>query len=89
MAYDYGIRPEPDTKVAAAVDLALAAVPAEKLLLGISLASESADSLVTKLGIAKRKGIAGVALWRLGLMQPEDWAALRAATDPIRQAAAP
>ena len=77
MAYDYGVRPEPNEKVFEAVDLALTVVPAKKLLLGISLASETAESLVSKLGIAKRKGIAGVALWRLGLMHEDDWAALR------------
>ncbi len=77
MAYDYGTRPEPHEQVVAAMDLALSVVPAEKLLLGISLASESAESLVSKLGIAKRKGIAGVALWRLGLMHEDDWSALR------------
>ena len=77
MAYDYGVRPEPNEKVAEAIDLALAAVPAEKLLLGISLVSESAESLVAKLGIAKRKGIAGVALWRLGLINADEWTALR------------
>jgi len=76
MAYDYGQRPEPAALVVQAVAQALDAVPPERLLLGISLPSETPESLVTKVGIAKRHGLAGIALWRLGLLTLEDWRAL-------------
>jgi len=78
MAYDYGTRPEPVGKVIEAVEMALAAVPAEKLLLGISAPSETPESILTKVGIAKRYGLSGIALWRLGLVQGEMWDNLRA-----------
>jgi spore germination protein YaaH len=51
-------------------------VPAHKLLLGISLPSERAESLQQKIGLAKRYGLKGIALWRLGLVSPEMWSVL-------------
>lgn len=78
MAYDYGTRPEPVYKVIEAVEMAKASVPAEKLLLGISAPSETPESIVTKVGIAKRYGLNGIALWRLGLVEEGMWNSLRA-----------
>lgn len=78
MAYDYGTRPEPVGKVIEAVQMASAAVPDEKLLLGISAPSETPESIVTKVGIAKRYGLNGIALWRLGLVEEGMWNSLRA-----------
>lgn len=78
MAYDYGTRPEPTTLVVQAVEQALAApVAPEKLLLGISLPSENPTSILTKVGIAKRYQLQGIALWRLGLVTDATWQALR------------
>lgn len=76
MAYDYGPRPEPTDRVLEAVQTALRAVPAEKLILGISVPSETPESILTKVGIAKRYRLSGVSLWRLGLLSDEMWLAL-------------
>ncbi len=84
MAYDYGQKPEPSSLVQQAITQALAVVPKEKLVLGISLASETPDSLLSKLAMAKRSNLAGVSLWRLGLMQEADWSSLRSSVKPIR-----
>ncbi len=77
MAYDYGIKPEPVSHVLQAVDLARAVVPAEKLVLGISIPGETVDSLNTKIGIAKRYNLQGIALWRLGLLPDEIWHSIK------------
>lgn len=84
MAYDYGPKPEPYLKVHEAIDSALMLVPKEKLVLGISFASETPESLTAKLGLAKLHQLAGVSLWRLGLMIEGDWTALRSSVRPIR-----
>ncbi|MEW6447509.1 MAG: stalk domain-containing protein [Bacillota bacterium] len=76
MAYDYGTRPEPVKLVIQAVELATV-VPADKLVLGISIPSETPESILTKVGIAKRYNLNGIALWRLGLLSDEMWVALR------------
>lgn len=72
MAYGYtSSGPQPVTKVTEAVDLAVQAVPAEKLLLGLLAGKdggfETPETLAVKVGVAKRRGIAGIALWRLGV----------------------
>lgn len=84
MAYDYGSKPEPVRLVIQAVEIAKAAVPPEKLILGISAPAETAESIVTKVGIAKRYKLGGIALWRLGLVTDEMWDALRATVVPKR-----
>jgi len=77
MAYDYGTRPEPASLVVQAVEQSLKDVPKEKLILGISIPSENPESILTKVGIAKRYQLNGIALWRLGLLTNEMWDALR------------
>lgn len=77
MAYDYGPKPEPDHLVRSAVEAAASAVPAHKLILGISAPSETPASLVAKVGIAKRYKLDGIALWRLGLISDDMWDGLR------------
>lgn len=77
MAYDYGAKPEPVNKVIQAVEAALASVPADRLILGISAPSETAASIAAKTGIAKRYRLGGVALWRLGVIDAGMWQALR------------
>ncbi|KWX06365.1 copper amine oxidase [Hydrogenibacillus schlegelii] len=84
MAYDYGSTPEPVTLVKQAVETAKALVPPEKLLLGISAPTETAESILTKVGIAKRYGLDGIAIWRLGLVTGEMWDALRTNVIPRR-----
>ncbi|NPV91623.1 MAG: copper amine oxidase [Firmicutes bacterium] len=79
MAYDYGSTPEPVSLVRQAVEQAAALVPSEKLLLGISAPSETAESIPVKVGIAKRYKLAGVAIWRLGLVSDEMWGGFRSA----------
>ncbi len=77
MAYDYGSKPEPVQLVEQAVQQAKAMVPAEKLVLGISLPSENETSLLTKVAIAQRYGLKGIALWRLGLVSQDMWSNLK------------
>ncbi|HPU41242.1 MAG TPA: stalk domain-containing protein [Acetivibrio clariflavus] len=78
MAYDYGTKPEPSDLVIQAVEQSLKYVPKEKLVLGISVPNENPDSLVSKVGIAKRYRLEGIALWRLGLLTDEMWGTLKA-----------
>lgn len=77
MAYDYGPKPEPINLVLQAVEEATALVPANKVLLGISTPGEKPQSLLAKIGIAKRYNLGGIALWRLGLAPSEAWDILR------------
>jgi len=80
MAYDYtdpkSQQPEPLNKVEQAVEMAKAAVPAEKLVLAINLWKEDDETLQEKIAIAKRHHLKGIALWRLGLVQ-NDWNGIR------------
>ena len=80
MAYDYGPRPEPTNRIVQAVEQALKHLAPEKLVLGISLASENPSSILDKVDIAKRYQLQGIALWRLGLASDAMWQALRTAT---------
>lgn len=70
MAYAYGDEksPEPDHLVDEAIRLALKETDKDKLVLGISMASENAQSVRVKIGLAKRYGLKGIAIWRLGLI---------------------
>lgn len=82
MAHDYGPRPEPLDRVVQAIELAVASVPRDRLVLGISIPSETAESLITKVGVAKRHRLQGISLWRLGLLTDDEWAALRETVAP-------
>ncbi|MEN6349688.1 MAG: stalk domain-containing protein [Syntrophomonas sp.] len=76
MAYDYGSKPESVTKIKQAIEMATISVPAEKLLLGISVVGETPESIKTITGLAKRYNLGGIALWRLGLLNSGMWDAL-------------
>ncbi|MFB9327120.1 stalk domain-containing protein [Paenibacillus aurantiacus] len=73
MAYHYesGESPEPMNRVDEGIRLALAQVKKEQLMLGISFGSENAQTVNDKIGLAKRYGLKGIALWRLGLIGDE------------------
>ncbi|MCL6604405.1 MAG: glycosyl hydrolase [Paenibacillus sp.] len=75
MAYAYGDEksPEPVDKVDEAIRLALQQVNKDKLILGISLASENENSVNTKVGLAKRYDLKGIAIWRLGIIGQPAW----------------
>ena len=77
MAHDYGESPEPLDRVIQAVEMALVDVPREKLILGLSVYTETALSLVDKLVVAERFRLQGVSFWRLGLLVDEMWRTLR------------
>jgi len=81
MAYDYGAKPEPNTLVVQAVEQSLKCVSKEKLVLGISIPNETSESLLSKIGIAKRYQLKGIALWRLGLLTDEMWDTLKATVE--------
>jgi len=67
-AYEGEKAPEPLGKVDEAIRLALEKVDKNKLVLGISMGSENASSVNGKIGLAKRYGLKGIALWRLGIV---------------------
>ncbi|SFI37463.1 Glycosyl hydrolases family 18 [Paenibacillus sp. UNC496MF] len=79
MAYEYSYEdgPEPLNRIDEAIRLALADVPKSKLVLGISMGSETAATVNGKIGLAKRYGLKGVAFWRLGLMGDQTLAAIQ------------
>ncbi|WP_150266908.1 stalk domain-containing protein [Paenibacillus tepidiphilus] len=72
-AYEDESRPEPMNKVDEGIRLALKQVPKEKLILGISVYSEDETSVNAKIGLAKRYGLKGIAIWRLGLIGQPVW----------------
>ena len=82
MAYAYGPQPEPLDLVIQAVEMAQKSVPVEKLVLGVSIPSETADSILSKVGVAKRYNLQGIAIWRLGLVSDKMWTALRSGVQP-------
>ncbi|MFD2613730.1 stalk domain-containing protein [Paenibacillus gansuensis] len=69
MAYAYGDEksPEPLRSIDEAIRLTLKQVPKEKVMLGVSFASENETSLPKVIGLAKRYNLKGAAFWRLGL----------------------
>jgi spore germination protein YaaH len=78
MAYDFHTAgtpdhtPEPNAKVDEAISLMLkAGVSKDKIILGISLASESTQTVDDKLGLAKRYGLKGASFWVLKLYNQE------------------
>lgn len=86
MAYGYNpkdssgktkAKPEPVQKVDEAIALALQETTKDKLLLGIDINSENADSVNTLAGLAKRYDLKGIAIWRLGIINDDEWDAIR------------
>jgi Copper amine oxidase N-terminal domain/Glycosyl hydrolases family 18 len=73
-AFENEKNPEPMNRVDEAIRMALAHVPKEKLVLGISVASENESSINQKIGLAKRYNLKGYALWRLGLISQAEMA---------------
>lgn len=67
-AYEGETGPEPMNKVDESIRLALDQVSKEKLILGISVYSENEASVNAKIGLAKRYGLKGIAIWRLGII---------------------
>jgi spore germination protein YaaH len=56
--------------------------PANNHLFYVYFTLETPESILIKVGIAKRYGLAGIAIWRLGLVTGEMWDALRANVIP-------
>lgn len=77
MAHNYGGKPEPENLVIEAVEEAKKEVSAQKLYLAILVESENEDSVKSKIGIAKRYGLKGVSLWKLGVIGDEIWESLK------------
>lgn len=84
MAHDYQPNgsPEPADLVDEAIRLALKQVDRSKLLLGIVTAYETPDTAPQKAGLAKRYGLAGLSVWRLGLIGTDTMAALKSTVSP-------
>ncbi|GGG05553.1 hypothetical protein GCM10010912_57770 [Paenibacillus albidus] len=72
-AYEDESGPEPIDKVDEGIRLALKQVSRDKLILGISVYSENEASVNSKIGLAKRYGLKGIAIWRLGLIGTPAW----------------
>ncbi|RXT00128.1 stalk domain-containing protein [Ammoniphilus sp. CFH 90114] len=79
MAYGYSKKgePEPIHKVIEAVKMAKNSAPEGKFFLGLDMNSENEQTLLAKLGVAKQYQLEGIALWRLGLIQPAEWEVLK------------
>ncbi|KHF31400.1 Spore germination protein YaaH [Paenibacillus sp. P1XP2] len=73
-AFEQEKGPEPLKRVDEAIRLALKETSKDRLILGISLGSENAGTVNTKIGLAKRYDLKGVAFWRLGLIGQPAWA---------------
>ncbi|HYF93909.1 MAG TPA: stalk domain-containing protein [Symbiobacteriaceae bacterium] len=94
MAYDYAQdgNPEPVDRVIEAIEMSLSEVGAadlnsplrQKLMLGMVAAYETPETIQQKAGLAKRYGLGGIFVWRLGQLGPEDMAALEATVSPLR-----
>lgn len=84
MAHDYvqDGKPEPADRVEEAIRLTLEQVDRSKILLGIVAVYETPETLPQKVGLAKRYSLAGISLWRLGVVKPERMAALEATVTP-------
>jgi spore germination protein YaaH len=52
-------------------------------VLGISADSETDQSIGSKIGLAKRYGLKGVAIWRLGLISTNLMSAIEKTITPI------
>lgn len=77
MAHNYGVKPEPEDLVIEAVEEAMKEVSPQKLYLAILVEHENGDSIKTKIGIAKRFGLRGVSLWKLGGISDEIWKSIK------------
>lgn len=94
MAYDYvqDGNPEPIDRVIEAIELSLTQVGAtdrtsplrRKLMLGLLAAYETPTTIPQKVGLAKRYGLGGMFVWRLGQLGPEDMAALDSSVSPTK-----
>ncbi|RUT27993.1 glycosyl hydrolase [Paenibacillus zeisoli] len=75
MAYAYTDEklPQPVDKIDNAIKLALKSVTKDKLVLGVNLYSENENTVNAKIGLAKRYGLKGIALWRLGFGKQNVW----------------
>jgi len=77
MAYNYeggsSKKPEPANKVDEAITLALKETDKSKLILGLNMDNEDAASVNTLIGLAKRYDLKGIALWRLGIIDKDEW----------------
>lgn len=87
MAHDYidhrvDQRPEPVDKVIEAIELSLAQVGRNRILLGIVAPYETPQSLGQKVGLAKRYGLAGISIWRLGTVGADRMATLESSVTP-------
>lgn len=65
-----------------AAQKAKAQVPKEKLLLGIMTLNETPQTVLAKVGVAKREGLAGIAIWRLGANTAPMWGVFRETIAP-------
>ncbi|MBU5440510.1 stalk domain-containing protein [Paenibacillus sp. MSJ-34] len=83
-AYEGEKGPEPLKRVDEAIRLALQEVTKEKLVLGISMGSENEQSVGSKIGLAKRYDLKGVAIWRLGLVSDAAMTQIGSSISPLR-----
>ncbi|WMT41116.1 stalk domain-containing protein [Paenibacillus sp. D2_2] len=77
MAYNYegggSKKPEPVDKVNEAITLALKETDKSKLILGLNMDNEDENSVNILIGLAKRYDLKGIGLWRLGIINKNEW----------------
>ncbi|WP_152392452.1 stalk domain-containing protein [Paenibacillus guangzhouensis] len=79
-AYEGEKGPEPLKRVDDAIKLAMQETSKDKLLLGISMGSENEQSISSKIGLAKRYDLKGIAIWRIGLIGDSSLAKMNEST---------
>lgn len=89
MAHDYRapgapIGPEPTDRVVQAIEAILRVVSPDRILLGIVAPYEDPDSFGQKVGLAKRYGLGGLSVWRLGAVGTDRMAVLEELVSPLR-----
>lgn len=89
MAHDYRslgdpVGPEPIDRVTEAIEATLQVVSPDRILLGIVSSYEDPASFGQKVGLAKRYGLRGLSVWRLGTVGTERMAALEELVSPHR-----
>ncbi len=87
MAHDYhdhqvDKRPDSADKVMEAIELSLRDVPRERLMLAIVAPYETPETLLQKVGLAKRYGLEGITVWRLGTVGTQRMKALEGTVSP-------
>lgn len=88
MVHDYGqsgvFEPEPVDRVIEGLEMAVEQVGPDKVIMGILFTHETPETMWQKVGLAKRYGVAGISVWRLGEVGEEAMRVLRSTVTPLK-----